>query len=239
MEWRIAINISKSTAIIFVLACRRVMLLRPVTLFAEPIECVVPEGYLKVTQDKQIICSPLIDRLGKKHLLGPILNRKSNLYVRIRGMLYKHLIHPILDYACLALNSTASTHVRRLRLLQSNAFSFLLMPYNIRLQGDTRGFCAPSFCYPHQTPDFVAWFDVRWSGEPSSTTTRQIITLNLGWHRHLTRNSSAAGASRTVEENAHYFQLDKTNRVRRRCRREPPVCPDLVLRDFAQLYGKR
>jgi hypothetical protein len=79
MDWRIAINVSKSTAIVFVHVCRRVMLLRPVTLFTEPIEWVETNGYLKVTHDKQLIWSPLIDQLGKKQVLVPILNRKSNL----------------------------------------------------------------------------------------------------------------------------------------------------------------
>jgi len=37
-EWRIAINVSKSTAIIFARAGRRFIQLRPVTLFGEPIE---------------------------------------------------------------------------------------------------------------------------------------------------------------------------------------------------------
>jgi hypothetical protein len=37
-EWRIAINVSKSTAIIFARAVRRFILPRPVTLFGEAIE---------------------------------------------------------------------------------------------------------------------------------------------------------------------------------------------------------
>jgi hypothetical protein len=37
-EWRININVSKSTAIIFALAGRRFIQPRPVTLFGEPIQ---------------------------------------------------------------------------------------------------------------------------------------------------------------------------------------------------------
>jgi len=45
-EWRIAINVSKSTAIIFVRAGMRFIQPRPVTLFGEPIQCVDTTRYL-------------------------------------------------------------------------------------------------------------------------------------------------------------------------------------------------
>jgi len=45
-EWRIAINVSKSTAIIFARAGRRFIQPRPVTLFGEPIEWVETTRYL-------------------------------------------------------------------------------------------------------------------------------------------------------------------------------------------------
>jgi hypothetical protein len=45
-EWRIAINVSKSTAIIFARAGRRLIQPRPVTLFGEPIEWVETTRYL-------------------------------------------------------------------------------------------------------------------------------------------------------------------------------------------------
>ena len=45
-EWRIAINISKSTAIIFARAGRRFIQPRPVTLFGEPIQWVDTTRYL-------------------------------------------------------------------------------------------------------------------------------------------------------------------------------------------------
>jgi len=51
-EWRIAINVSKSTAIIFARAGRRFIQPRPVTLFGEPIEWVETTRYLGVTLDK-------------------------------------------------------------------------------------------------------------------------------------------------------------------------------------------
>jgi len=45
-EWRIAINVSKSTAIIFARAGRRFIQARPVNLFGEPIEWVEKTRYL-------------------------------------------------------------------------------------------------------------------------------------------------------------------------------------------------
>jgi hypothetical protein len=45
-EWRIAINVSKSTAIIFARAGRRFIQPRPVTLFGEPIQWVETTRYL-------------------------------------------------------------------------------------------------------------------------------------------------------------------------------------------------
>ena len=52
-------------------------------------------------------------------MLGPLLNRKSDLSVRNGVLLYKQLIRPMMDYACPAWRSAARTHVRRLQVLQS------------------------------------------------------------------------------------------------------------------------
>jgi hypothetical protein len=65
-----------------------------------------------------------IDQIRKKTaqrmgMLGPLLNRKSDLSVRNGVLLYKQLIRPMMDYACPAWRSAARTHVRRLQVLQS------------------------------------------------------------------------------------------------------------------------
>ena len=52
-EWRIAIYVSKKTAIIFACAGRRFIHPRPVTLFGEPIQWVKTSRYLGVTLDKR------------------------------------------------------------------------------------------------------------------------------------------------------------------------------------------
>jgi hypothetical protein len=52
-------------------------------------------------------------------LLGPVLNRRSELSIRNGVLLYKQLIRPLMDYACPVWRSAARTHVRRLQVLQS------------------------------------------------------------------------------------------------------------------------
>jgi len=123
-EWRIAINVSKSTAIIFARAGRPFIEPRPVTLFGEPIQWVETIRYLGVSPDKRLTWSPHIDQVTKKTaqrmgMLGPLLNRKSDLSVRNGVLLYKQLIRPMMDYACPAWRSAARTQVRRLQVLQS------------------------------------------------------------------------------------------------------------------------
>ena len=52
-------------------------------------------------------------------MLGPLLNRKSDLSVRIGVLLYKQLIRPLMNYACPVWRSAARSHVRKLQVLQS------------------------------------------------------------------------------------------------------------------------
>jgi hypothetical protein len=56
------------------------------------------------------------ERVG---ILGPILNRKSDISVWNGVLLYKQLIRPMKDYAYHAWRSAARTQVRRLQVLQS------------------------------------------------------------------------------------------------------------------------
>jgi hypothetical protein len=123
-EWRIAINVSKSTAIIFARAGRRFIQPRPVRLFGEPIEWVDRTRYLGVTLDTRLTWSPHIHQVRKRTaqrmgMLGPLLNGKSDLSIRNGALLYKQLIRPMMDYACPAWRSAARSHVRRLQVLQS------------------------------------------------------------------------------------------------------------------------
>jgi hypothetical protein len=121
-EWRIAINNSRITSIIFGRAGRRIIQPRPVTLFGDKIQWVNTTSYLGVTLEKLLNWSP-IDQVRKKTaqrmgLLGPLLNTKSVLSIRHGVLLYKQLIRPMIDYACPSWTSAARTHVRRLQMLQ-------------------------------------------------------------------------------------------------------------------------
>jgi hypothetical protein len=77
-----------------------------------------------VTLDTRLTWSPHIDQIRKGAaqslgMLGPLLNRKSALSFKNGVLLYKQLIHPVVDYACPAWRSAARTHVRKLQVLQS------------------------------------------------------------------------------------------------------------------------
>jgi hypothetical protein len=128
-EWRIAISVSKSSAIIFARAGRRFIQPRPVSLFGEPNLWVATTLYLGVTLDRRLTWSPHIHQISRRTaqrmgLLGPLLNRRSELSIKNGVLLYKQLIRPLMDYAYLVWRSAARTHVGRLQVLQ---FKFLLL----------------------------------------------------------------------------------------------------------------
>jgi len=52
-------------------------------------------------------------------MVGPLLNRKSDLTARNGVLLYNQLVRPMMDYACPAWRSATRSHVRRLQVLKS------------------------------------------------------------------------------------------------------------------------
>jgi hypothetical protein len=122
-EWRIAINVSKSSAMLFVKA-RRIQQPRPVRLFGEPIQWVNEARYLGVTLDKRLTWSKHVGQVRRKAaqrlgILGSLLNRRNGLSIRNGVLLYKQLIRPMMDYACPVWRSAACSHVNKLQALQS------------------------------------------------------------------------------------------------------------------------
>ena len=96
-EWRMAINISKSTVIIFAKAGWCFTQPGPVTIFREPLKWVDTTRYLSVTLDTQLNCSPHIDQVGKNSaqrmgVLGPLLNWRCDLSNRNGVLPYKQII---------------------------------------------------------------------------------------------------------------------------------------------------
>jgi hypothetical protein len=122
-DWGIAINVLKSTAVLFAKTTRRVQGLRPPQLFGEPIQWVESARYLEVTLDTRLTWSAHINQVRKKAaqrlgLLSPILNR-SGVSIRNGVLLYKQLIRPVMEYACPIWRSAAHTHINKLQVLQS------------------------------------------------------------------------------------------------------------------------
>jgi hypothetical protein len=118
-EWRIAINVSKSTAMLF--TCRRIQKPRQVQLFGEPILWVDAARYLGVIPDTRLTWSSHIDQVRKKAaqrmgVLGPLLHRRSGLSIRNGVLLYKQLIRPTMDYGCPVWRSAARSRVRKLQV---------------------------------------------------------------------------------------------------------------------------
>jgi len=82
-----------------------------------------PTRYLGVTPDTRLTWSPHVDQARKKiaqrmGILGPLLNRRSDLSIKNGVLLYKQLIRHMMDCASTAWRSAALTHVRRLQVLQ-------------------------------------------------------------------------------------------------------------------------
>ena len=78
-----------------------------------------------VTLDRRLTSSPPIDHIRKRTaqkmvMLGPLVNKKSDLSIRNGVLLYKQLIRPILNYALPAWRPAARSHVLRLQVLQSS-----------------------------------------------------------------------------------------------------------------------
>jgi hypothetical protein len=120
----IAINVSKSMAVLFAKTARRARQPRPVQFLGEPIQWVQTARYLGVTLDTRLTWSAHGDQVRKRAvqrlgMLGPLLNRRSGLSVRNGVLLYKQLIRPMMDYACPIWRSAARSHVKKLQMLQT------------------------------------------------------------------------------------------------------------------------
>jgi hypothetical protein len=57
-------------------------------------------------------------------MLDPLLKKSSDLSIRSRVLLYKQLIHPMVDYACPAWRFAARTYVQKLQVLRSMRLCF-------------------------------------------------------------------------------------------------------------------
>jgi hypothetical protein len=110
-------------------AVRRYIKPRPLTIFGEPIQWVDTTRYLAVSQHTDSSGWFTSIRSRKKTaqgmgMLGPLLNRWSDLSIRNGVLFYKQLISRMMDYACPPWRFTACTYVWKLHVLQSKFLRF-------------------------------------------------------------------------------------------------------------------
>ena len=139
-EWKITINVSRSSTIIFAGAGRRFIEPRSVTLLGEPINWVDIIRYLGVTLDKRLTWSPHIEQVSRRTtqrmgLVGPLLSRRSDLSIRNGVLLYKQLIRPLMDYACPAWRSAAAHTSGGCRCYNPSVFALLRVPLGTLVTG--------------------------------------------------------------------------------------------------------
>jgi hypothetical protein len=113
---------------------------RPVTLFREPIQWVDTTPYLGVTLDTRLTWSPHVEQIGKKTaqrmgMLGPFLNKRSDLSIRNEVLLYKQLILPMMDYVYPAWRSATRTTSEGCRCCNPSVFALLRVPLGTLVPG--------------------------------------------------------------------------------------------------------
>jgi hypothetical protein len=78
--------------------------------------------------------------------MGPLLNRNSDLSVRIGVLLYKQLNRPMMDYACPSWRSPARSRMRKIHLLQSKCFRLATgTPWYVSNRQIHKDLCVPLF----------------------------------------------------------------------------------------------
>jgi hypothetical protein len=95
----IAVNVRKSSAMLFAKAGRRIANSQ---LYGEPIQWVDTARYIGVTLDTRLTWSTHIDQVRKKaaqrlEALGPLLNRRSSLSIRYSVLLHKQLVRTMMS----------------------------------------------------------------------------------------------------------------------------------------------
>jgi hypothetical protein len=182
-DFRIAINITKSTALLFTKT--RSCVHRPtlVQFFREPIQWVQCQYHYGIVQQVGVILDTRltwlahINEVGRKAaqifgVLGPLLNWRSCLSNRDGVLLYKQLTCPMMDYGCQTWRSAAHTHVQKLQVLQSKS---LIIANNILWSVSNRQIHKDLeilFFVNHiRTLTGELWLDISQCGEPLSSET--------------------------------------------------------------------
>jgi hypothetical protein len=166
-KWIIAINISKSRTIIFAFAGGRFTQPRTFTLLGEPIQWVESTRYVAVTLDKRLTWSYYIDHVKKKtvrrmDILGPLLQRKCDVFVRNSVLLKKRPYPPVFNFVCPSCNCAARTNVRRLQVTQSKCFRLASgAPWYVSNRQVHESPSVPPFL-PHRISACDLWVKICW-----------------------------------------------------------------------------
>ncbi|GFW80266.1 RNA-directed DNA polymerase from mobile element jockey [Trichonephila clavipes] len=122
-QWRIAINVDKSQAIIF----RKWGVIDPsfqLTLFEDNIQWVSVVRYLGLHMDSRLTYKKHIDYLSEKfwgriHLAISLVGRNSPLSLENKVILYKQVLRPIITYASPVWGAAAATHMKKIQVIQN------------------------------------------------------------------------------------------------------------------------
>ncbi|GFT24807.1 RNA-directed DNA polymerase from mobile element jockey [Trichonephila clavipes] len=122
-DWRIAINVDKSQAIVF----RKWGVIDPpteLTLFENNIQWVPVVRYLDLHLDSRLTYKKHIDYLSDKFwgriaLAISLIGRSSPLSLENKVILYKQTLRPILTYGSSIWAAAAPTHIKRIQVIQN------------------------------------------------------------------------------------------------------------------------
>lgn len=136
-KWRIAINPTKSTAIVFNKKSRRARI-ENLNMFGDDVPWANEIKYLGVTMDSRLTWSQHVDSLvgiatGTLIALYPLLAGHSKLNLHLKTVLYKAAIRPRLTYAAQVWGHAAAAHIGRLQV-QQNKFLRIMVgaPWFVR-----------------------------------------------------------------------------------------------------------
>lgn len=123
-RWRISINVSKSTAVLFVKRRGATPWPRPLELFGERIEWANSAKYLGVTLDRGLTWRHHISEVRQRAkrrltILAPLLNARSGLSIANGLLIFKQIIRPMLTYAAPVWWTAARSHIQKLQAVQS------------------------------------------------------------------------------------------------------------------------
>lgn len=130
-KWKIKINPTKTQAIIFPYnnSPKRIPH-RQINFGSNSIPILDCVNYLGVTLDKKLTFGKHIEATRAKCLktlraLWPLLNKRSLLNPKNKGLIYKVIIRPSLCYACPVWYKAANSHIKKLQIIQNKCLKII------------------------------------------------------------------------------------------------------------------